>query len=359
MTLRGLPMHTDAAEDLLSFRSIAQWVRAAAQCDIDLASLLDEIGLSGALKDPESSLVARHKIEQLMHRCIELARIRRPDRHFPLALAESFSFEYSSDLEAFIATAPTLRDAAAMLDCLPAFYDPRMRLSLSEFGSQARLAIGFTQDDAHITRNAPFVEMLTAVFARFARVLMGASQATGHISFRHQAHAHSEAYAHTLGIPVQHDQPLDAIWFDRSLLDRQLRGALPDIHQASATRLTHHTQALQRARMPTLPSGLAGQLTQALLTQPDWLLLDQEGIARQLNMSARTLQRRLGCEQTSYSAILDQVRHQLAAMWLRDKHLSIEDIGVRLGFSNRVGFTQAFNRWCGMTPAQYRQPGGG
>lgn len=348
-------MRSDAAEDLLSFRSIAQWVRAAAQCDIDLASLLDEIGLAGALSDPESSQVERRKIEQLMRRCIDLADVRRPERYFPLALAEAFSFEYSSDLEAFITTAPTLRDAATMLDWLPAFYDPRMRLSLTEFGAQARLAIQFTQADTHITHNAPFVEMLAAVFARFTRVLMGASQATGHISFRHQAHAHSEAYAHTLGVPVQHEQALDAIWFDRSLLDRPLRGALLDIHQASAARLTRHAQALQSRRMPALPGGLAGALTQALLNQPDWLLLDQESVARHLNIGARTLQRRLGSEHTSYSAILDHVRHQLATTWLRDKHQSIEDIGVRLGFSNRVGFTQAFSRWCGMTPAQYRQ----
>lgn len=351
-------MHQDSAEDLLSFRSLAQWVRAAAQCDIDLAALLDDIGLSGALNDPASSQVARRKIEQLMHRCVELARIRRPDRYFPLALAESFSFEYSSDLEAFIATAPTLRDAAAMLDWLPSFYDPRMRLSLTEFGSQARLTIQFSQDDAHIADNAPFVEMLAAVLARFTRVLMGASHATGHISFRHPAHASSQAYAEALGVPVQHEQPLDAIWFDRSLLDRPLRGALLAIHQASAARLTRQAHALQRARMPAQPSGLAGELTRALLNQPAWLLQDQESVARHLHMSARTLQRRLGGEQTSYSAILDHVRHQLACTWLREQRLSIEDISVQLGFSNRVGFTQAFQRWSGITPAQYRRSGG-
>lgn len=351
-------MTTCPTEDLVSFRSIAQWVRAAAQCEVDLSELLKEAGLSRALSQPESAKVDRHKIDWLMQRCIELACIRRPNLYFPLALAQSFSFEYTSDLEAFMATAPTLRDAAAMLDWLPAFYDPCMRLSLTEFGAQARLTIEFTHEGANIADSTPFIEMLTALSVRFAHMLMDASLTQTHITFRHQAHAHSHAYALALGAPVEHGQALDAIWFDRSLLDVQLRGALIEVHQASAQRLSENTQTLQQAMLPPTPSGLAGKLTQVLLTHPDLLVMDQDGVAHHLHMGARTLQRRLRSEQTSYSDVLDRVRHQLANTWLRDKRLSIEDISNRLGFSNRVGFTLAFNRWSGMTPAQYRQSGG-
>lgn len=348
-------MHANSAEDLLSFRSLAQWVRAAAQCDIDLAPLLDDIGLSGALSDPASSLVERHKIEQLMHRCVELARMRRPDRYFPLALAESFSFEYSSDLEAFIATAPTLRSAAAMLDWLPIFYDPSMHMSLTEFGSQARLSMQLAHTASPVDGTAPFMEMFVAIFARLARTLTGAFDNGVQITFRHAPHANSPAYAAALSAPIEYEQPLDAIWFDRSLLDHQLRGALVQAHQASATRLAEDVQALRQSRLPATQPGVAGELTRLLVSQPELLLLDQDRVAQHLQMRVRTLQRRLGHEQTSYWKVVDQVRHQLAKAWLNDKRQSIDDISVRLGFSNRVGFTQAFHRWCQMTPAQYRQ----
>lgn len=348
-------MQTDAAADLLSFRTLAQWVRAAAQCDIDLASLLDEVGLSGALDDPESSQVDRRRIEQLMRRCIALTRIRRPDRYFPLALADAFSFEYSSDLEAFIATAPTLRDAAAMLDWLPVFYDPSMCMSLTEFGSQARLSMDLAHTEAPITDTAPFIDMFVAIFARLTRTLTGELELGAYITFRHPPHADSQAYAQALNMPVAYGQPVDAIWFDRSLLDRKLRGALIETHQACATRLAEEVQVLQQTQIPPTSPGVAGALSRLLLTQPELLQLDQDRVAQHLHMGVRTLQRRLSNEQTRYSDVVDRVRHRLANAWLHDKRRSIEDISVRLGFSNRVGFTQAFNRWCQMTPAQYRQ----
>ena len=54
-------MTTCPTEDLVSFRSIAQWVRAAAQCEVDLSELLKEAGLSSALSQPETAKVDRHK----------------------------------------------------------------------------------------------------------------------------------------------------------------------------------------------------------------------------------------------------------------------------------------------------------
>lgn len=341
--------------DTVSFRAIAQWVKAAAQCDIDLADLLRQGDLADALHHPATSRVARNKVEKLMQACIALARTRRPDQYFPLALAEAFSFEYASDLEAFMMTAPTLRDAIPLLGWLPMFYDPGVRMSLAELGAQARLRIEFTHSQANTDLGAPFVEMIAAGFVRFGRMLLGGAPAAGHISFRHASHAHSALYADALKVPVLHEQPLDAVWFDRSLLDKPLRGALKDIHQASAARLAQETQALQAPLTNWPPGSMADQLARALLQHPDWLQCDQDVVAGHLQLGARTLQRRLRSEQTSYSEVVDQVRHQLATQWLADHSLAIDDIGWRLGFRQRSGFTQAFQRWCGLTPARYRQ----
>jgi AraC-like DNA-binding protein len=52
------------------------------------------------------------------------------------------------------------------------------------------------------------------------------------------------------------------------------------------------------------------------------------------------------------------VRYKLAQQWLRDSSMPIEDISDRLGFSDRRSFTQAFSRWSGVTPSQYRRQQG-
>jgi AraC-like DNA-binding protein len=76
--------------------------------------------------------------------------------------------------------------------------------------------------------------------------------------------------------------------------------------------------------------------------------------ASRMKMSARTLNRALAAEGTSYRAILDQLRHELACRYLADSRLSIGEIGFLLGFSEISAFYRAFKRWTGQTPAVFR-----
>jgi len=78
-------------------------------------------------------------------------------------------------------------------------------------------------------------------------------------------------------------------------------------------------------------------------------------LADELHLHARTLQRRLKDLGDSHSAIQGRIRYKLAQQWLQDQAQPIEDISDRLGFSDRRSFTQAFSRWSGLTPSQYRR----
>jgi AraC-like DNA-binding protein len=77
-------------------------------------------------------------------------------------------------------------------------------------------------------------------------------------------------------------------------------------------------------------------------------------IARKLGMSERTLARRLSNEGLTFSAILDELRRDLALRYLKDDALSISQIAWLLGYQEVSAFTHAFKRWTGMTPMQVR-----
>lgn len=68
-------------------------------------------------------------------------------------------------------------------------------------------------------------------------------------------------------------------------------------------------------------------------------------------MSVRTLNRTLAAEGTTYRALLDQLRHELATRHLADDRISIAEVAFLLGFS----FYRAFKRWTGRTPVEFRQ----
>jgi AraC-like DNA-binding protein len=81
----------------------------------------------------------------------------------------------------------------------------------------------------------------------------------------------------------------------------------------------------------------------------------QNEVARALGMSPRALQRRLTIEETTYAALLDDTRRELALAYLREGRYSMTDIGYLLGFSGAASFTRAFRRWTGKTPSDYQR----
>ncbi len=80
-----------------------------------------------------------------------------------------------------------------------------------------------------------------------------------------------------------------------------------------------------------------------------------DSVAHQLNVSRRTLQRRLSDKDTQFLQVLQSVRSKQALRYLADKRLGITDIAFLLGYSDQGSFSSAFKSWHGQTPSEYRQ----
>jgi AraC-like DNA-binding protein len=80
-----------------------------------------------------------------------------------------------------------------------------------------------------------------------------------------------------------------------------------------------------------------------------------EGVAAHFDTPVRTLRRKLRDEETSFREILDDLRSEVATKYLRDTHMTIDDVSSALGFSETSNFRQAFRRWKQASPQQYRR----
>jgi AraC-like DNA-binding protein len=69
--------------------------------------------------------------------------------------------------------------------------------------------------------------------------------------------------------------------------------------------------------------------------------VSQDEVASELFMSARTLQRRLKEEGTSYQDVLRSTREDLATRYMKDEQTSVSEIAYLLGFSEVANFTRA------------------
>lgn len=76
--------------------------------------------------------------------------------------------------------------------------------------------------------------------------------------------------------------------------------------------------------------------------------------AADLGLSPRTLSRRLAQAGTSYFAILEDMRQALARRYLCQSALPLSEIAYLLGYASLSSFIEAFRRWTGQTPGEFR-----
>jgi AraC-like DNA-binding protein len=99
-----------------------------------------------------------------------------------------------------------------------------------------------------------------------------------------------------------------------------------------------HTHVVNRVRAHLVESMPSGRVR-------------ENDTAQSLNMSVRSLQRKLKQEDTTFKDVLDETRRELSLSYIKDKHTSIKEITYLLGYSDPANFSRAFKRWTGMSPS--------
>lgn len=80
-----------------------------------------------------------------------------------------------------------------------------------------------------------------------------------------------------------------------------------------------------------------------------------EEVATLVGMGAQSLRRKLRQEGSSYRAIMENIRRDIAIEKLVRGNYSVAELAEILGYSETRAFTRAFNQWTGMSPIQYRE----
>ncbi|MFD4353323.1 AraC family transcriptional regulator [Nocardia sp. NPDC058518] len=154
-------------------------------------------------------------------------------------------------------------------------------------------------------------------------------------------------YREILGVVPVFDAPETVIVVDAEVMDLPLPQSNPHTMTMAVAQCR---ELLTRRRGRT---GCAGRVRDLLLTEiaaPP----DADRVAEAMNMSGRTLRKRLAAEGTSYRTLLDEVREHLAEELLITARLPVEQIAHRLGYVEVSSFSQAFRRWKGVGPREFR-----
>ncbi|MBQ0753145.1 MAG: AraC family transcriptional regulator ligand-binding domain-containing protein [Gammaproteobacteria bacterium] len=149
--------------------------------------------------------------------------------------------------------------------------------------------------------------------------------------------------------PIEFDAPASSALLSAELLARPIN--IHDTRQRQlAVELAEQQLAEQKLQRDWL-SSVRRQMRGLLPGRAP----QREEVARRLGMSARTLDRRLAENDSSWQQQLDSLRAQLAREYLGDASLSVADVAGLLGFADVRALQRRFRIWTGMTPSQYRQ----
>ena len=190
------------------------------------------------------------------------------------------------------------------------------------------------------------LDAVISLIVRTCRMLTDRSFSLLRLELRRPAPTDLAPYHRFYRCPLECDAPHDALTLDAALLDRPLATANPE--------LARHNDDLVRRYLAGMREGTVVDRVREALAEHLSGDPSPEKVATLLGMSARSLQRRLKEQGTTYVQVLRDTRRELAIGHLREQQCSVTEIAFLLGFEDASAFARAFRSWTGVTPSSFR-----
>lgn len=210
---------------------------------------------------------------------------------------------------------------------------------------------GFTIILSDVLRAPYQMDAFFAMALELCRTNYGRDLKPLSVEFMHPSPECSHKYNELFESEVQFESHRDCITFAVHDVERTLltgNTLLADLNEKTVSRQLR--ELTEGGVVRKVESAISRML--AVGTQSD------HEVASALNMSTRTLQRKLKEEGTSYRRILDNIRHKLADEYLQDVSIDLLDVAFLLGYSEYSSFSRAYRRWAGVSPRESRENAG-
>jgi AraC-like DNA-binding protein len=299
-------------------------------------------GLAG-LDDPDVRVPERAAQEAW-----RLAAVTTRDPALGVHLAESMPRGALDLVEYAFRSSASLRIGLERLARYGRVLSDRVSARAEDNGSDLLLVV---RDTGSTQLHPSRAEFALAIALRLARDGTGSDVTPVQVCFAHPAPSDTTDHERFFHVPVVYDSGANTMILTRADADRPLRGADPALSGIVRRRLE---KALAERDMDAR-GPMSVRVRRILMDDLGQTTLTPAAVARALEVSTRTLSRRLAAEGTSFRQILDQARCEMAMALLHDGSLSVGDIAFFLQYSEPAAFHRSFRRWTGQTPREFRQ----
>lgn len=308
----------------------------------DTAAVLSEAGLTVEhVDDPAVRLEVHTQI-----RVLDLAARELQDEFLGFHLARSFDPREIGLLYYVMASSEHLADALRNAERYSRINNEGVCL---HFRSDRATVIALDYVSVERSSDRHQIEFWLTALVRICRQITDTRLAPRKLTVRHYRDSTPAEYKSFLGSDVEFGSDADEIVFPEYLASLPVVGADTYLNKL----LRQYADEALADRQPERGSVRANVERVIPQLLPHGKAKTSE-VARHLGLSGRTLSRSLSAEGLTFSEILEDFRAALARRYLRDPELPVSEISWLLGYREISSFTNAFKRWTGMNPRQFR-----
>lgn len=335
------PIECQVARDT----TLASWVKAVRRCldasGCDSDRLLERAGLNPRLLNGPYTRCSRVNTSELWRLAVEATG----DPGFGLRVASHITHTTFHALSYSLSASTTLKEAFERVVRYTQVVSDAVEYRFERQGEEYRLTLEGQQTSIPL----PFevVDALVAAHLRMCRSLLDHDYSPLRIELRRPQPQDTSSYQRILRAPILFGAAQNRIVFDRGSIERTLESGNADLAQ-------HNDAILHQLLVRIDRENVQARVRAVLVERLQHGEPSQEEVAGFLNMSSRTLQRKLGDRGTSYMEILDATRRELALAYLSRPRHSVGEVTYLVGFSASSSFTRAFRRWTGLSPSDWR-----
>lgn len=248
----------------------------------------------------------------------------------------------------FIGTSsPTVMDLLKNLERYRRVFSDAIEINCDTLETDGVVTWHFRVPD--YVRRRQFVEFAAAGLVNMMRRATNREISPQQVTFRHARNENTAAFERYFGCKVHFGANENSYTFRMADLDMALATADCELYKVLKNCCEHALQIKARDT-PTLITEVERLISDRLTVGEATL----EDVAHALGMSPRTLSRRLARDGTTFFRILEDLRKSLAVNYLRERGLVLSEVAFLLGYSGLSSFSDAFKRWTGSTPGQFR-----
>jgi len=305
--------------------------------------LLKEVNLRRIdLADPEARLPYAS-----VFGLIERAATLVGDHSFGLRLGASRDTRERGLLGFLILNSPTLMDAITNLKRYVRVAGESEDFEIEH--SNAQVALRFRPIDQAMHGLRHNSDYIAATVVRACRDITRRHISPIRAEFIHGQPNAKVAYPEFLGCPVKFKAQWDALVFTEETTHLPVKDA--------DDKLLHVLEAAGRRIIGPSPKKreLVHEVREFIVERLPKGTASIEAIAGELNMSSKTLERRLTAHDQSFTGLRDEVRCDTAKHYLAESDMRLSQVAYMAGYTEPAALVRAFKRWTGQTPMKFRE----